>query len=180
MPSLKIHKDNEDFLHFMTFTTIEWIDVFTNNKYFEVLLESMQYCKNNLGLKVYAYAIMTNHVHVIWQARKGYSLIQIVQSFKRQTTKDIKQVIRLDSRKYILGLIKTSKYKRSSFQLWQENNYPEVIEDEKFMKVKLDYIHNNPVKKGYVSRPESWQYSSASNYAGEKVNAFNVDLFEFL
>lgn len=179
MPSVKIHNENENFPHFLTFTIIEWIDIFTSEKYFDVLLNVMKYCKDNLGLEVYAYVFMTNHIHVIWKAKDGYSLSKIVQSFKRQTTKEIKKLILSDSRKYIAGLIKTSKYKRSSFQVWQENNYPEVIETGRFLKTKLDYIHNNPVKKGLVSKPEFWTYSSASNYSGEKVNMFEVDLVEF-
>ena len=32
------------------------------------------------------------------------------------------------------------------------------------MRQKLDYIHQNPIRRGYVDKPEDWRYSSARNY----------------
>ena len=54
---------------------------------------------------------------------------------------------------------------RSSFQLWQEGSQPKMIETEVMLRQKLEYIHDNPVKRGYVSDPTHWRYSSARNYA---------------
>jgi hypothetical protein len=54
---------------------------------------------------------------------------------------------------------------RSSFQLWQEGSQPKLIETEALLRQKLEYIHDNPVKRGYVSDPTHWRYSSARNYA---------------
>ena len=52
-------------------------------------------------------------------------------------------------------------------QFWQEGSHAEQIQGEAMLREKLDYIHRNPVKRGYVDRPEHWRYSSAQNYAGE-------------
>jgi putative transposase len=49
--------------------------------------------------------------------------------------------------------------------LWQEGSHPKVIETEEVLRQKLEYIHQNPVKRGYVSDPTHWRYSSARNYA---------------
>jgi hypothetical protein len=43
-----------------------------------------------------------------------------------------------------------------------------MVISEAVMREKLDYIHQNPVKRGYVDEPEHWRYSSACNYAGRK------------
>ncbi len=56
-----------------------------------------------------------------------------------------------------------SKKKNYDNQVWQRENYPELIESEKFYLQKAEYIHNNPVKKYYVEKPEDWIYSSARN-----------------
>jgi hypothetical protein len=40
--------------------------------------------------------------------------------------------------------------------------------DERMLRQRLDYIHNNPVERGYVDEAEHWRYSSARNYAGEE------------
>jgi putative transposase len=52
-----------------------------------------------------------------------------------------------------------------TFQLWQEGSQPKMIETEAMLRQKLEYIHDNPVKRGYVSDPTHWRYSSARNYA---------------
>lgn len=52
-------------------------------------------------------------------------------------------------------------------QLWQEEAHPEIIAGGEMVRQKLEYIHLNPVKRGYVDDPLHWRYSSARNYAGE-------------
>ena len=54
----------------------------------------------------------------------------------------------------------------SEYQLWQEGSKPKLIKDDEMMLQKLEYMHNNPVKRGYVDDPAHWRYSSARNYAG--------------
>jgi len=57
--------------------------------------------------------------------------------------------------------------KDRDYQLWQEGLHPVLMQNEKIMRQKLDYMHNNPVRKGYVDDPTHWLYSSARNYAGQ-------------
>ena len=59
-------------------------------------------------------------------------------------------------------------YKRDrEYQFWQEGSHAEMVFSEAVMREKLDYIHQNPVKRGYVDVPEHWRYSSARDYAGQ-------------
>lgn len=51
-----------------------------------------------------------------------------------------------------------------AYQFWQEGMHPEWIQNEEMMRQKIEYIHRNPVKRGYVDHPEHWRYSSARNY----------------
>ncbi|MEZ5145791.1 MAG: hypothetical protein R2759_01585 [Bacteroidales bacterium] len=68
---------------------------------------------------------------------------------------------------------------RSSFntkyKFWQNGNHPIELTDNKIMDQKLGYIHNNPVKAGFVIEPEYYPYSSARDYAGMK-GYLDVDL----
>jgi len=110
-------------------------------------------------------------------AKEGYYLENIVASFKKFTTFQTKKLLEKDNRKYISTLIESSytKKKNNSFQIWQRENYPEIIESEKFFLQKLNYIHNNPVVKHYVSKPEDWLYSSARNYLSDDDSVIVVD-----
>jgi len=55
----------------------------------------------------------------------------------------------------------------SDFQFWQEGSHNQSIENDSIMWQKLEYIHFNPVKRGYIDSPEYWRYSSARNYNGD-------------
>ena len=51
--------------HFVTFSVIGWIDIFSRECYKEIFVQSLKYCQENKGLKLHAWVIMTNHVHLI-------------------------------------------------------------------------------------------------------------------
>ena len=165
MPSLRILKENESQTHFLTFTIIDWINIFTKLEYYEVLINSLKFCCEHKGFLIYGYVIMTNHMHIIAQNPKE-DLSSVVASFKRFTTWEILELLRYDNRKYILKLLSRSSLKKKGYenQIWQKENYPELIENEDFFHQKLDYIHEIPVKGGYIDYEEEWRYSSARNY----------------
>ena len=177
MPTKRINRENENEMHFLTLTIIEWIDIFTKPKCFKVIIDSLKYCRKNKGLKLYEYVIMTNHIHLIVKAEEGYKLSQIVSDFKKHTTREILKLLEKDNRRYILNLIKNSFVKKKGYekQIWQRENYPEVILSEKFLRQKIKYIYNNPVKKEYVKKSEDWLYSSAMNRILDDNNVIEVD-----
>ncbi|HTW96933.1 MAG TPA: transposase, partial [Candidatus Methylomirabilis sp.] len=151
--------------HFLTLTIIEWIDIFTKPAYFKIIIESLKFCQAKKGLKLFEFVILTNHLHLIAKAKDGRKLSQIISDFKKYTTREILKELQKDNRRYILNLIANSFSKKIGYenQIWQRENYPEVIISEEFLREKINYIHNNPVKKGCVSLPEHWRYSSARN-----------------
>lgn len=165
MPPKRIKQENENAIHFLTITIIEWIDIFTKPEYFHIVIDSLKYCRKNKGLLLYEFVIMTNHLHLIAKAKEGYKLSQIISDFKKHTTKEIIKELEKDSRRYILNLIKNSFSRKKDYQnqIWQRENYPEIIVNENFLSEKIKYIYNNPVKKEYVAKSEDWLYSSARN-----------------
>jgi REP-associated tyrosine transposase len=54
------------------------------------------------------------------------------------------------------------------FQFWQQDNHPIELDNNKIIEQKLDYIHENPVKQGFVNLPECYDWSSAIDYDGGK------------
>ena len=165
MPPKRINQENENKIHFLTITIIEWIDIFTKPEYFKMIIDSLKYCRKNKGLLLYEFVIMTNHLHLIAKATEGYKLSQIISDFKKHTTREILKELEKDNRRYILNLIKNSFSKKKDYQnqIWQRENYPELIFNEKFLNEKINYIYNNPVKKEFVIKQEDWKYSSARN-----------------
>nr|VFJ42870.1 MAG: hypothetical protein BECKDK2373C_GA0170839_100273 [Candidatus Kentron sp. DK] len=67
----------------------------------------------------------------------------------------------------LLALFKRAHKTKTIYQVWEEGSHPQAVMSEAAMRQKIDYIHHNPVARGYVDRPEHWRYSSARNYPGQ-------------
>ena len=81
-------------VHFITFSVIEWIDVFTRKDYANIIVDSLNYSKEHKGLKVHAWWIMTNHLHLMLSASLPEStLSDIIRDFKNLTSYKILKAI---------------------------------------------------------------------------------------
>jgi putative transposase len=92
--------------------------------------------------------------------------IQRFKSFTARKIIDHLKPCKAERLLYLLSHLKAGYKTESEFQLWEEGSHPQMIQSDEMMMQKLDYIHNNPVKRGYVDEPTHWRYSSARNYAG--------------
>ncbi len=156
-----------DFPYFVTATTVEWIPIFTEEKYFEIIKKSLEFCEKKEKFKVHAYVIMDNHLHLIIS---GKNLASAVRDFKSFTAKEIIEAIQSDNKEWLLNQLEFFKkrYKvKSVYQVWQEGVHPQMIENERVFAQKVEYIHANPVRRGYVQKPEDWVYSSAKIWQSE-------------
>lgn len=161
-------------LYFVTFTVIDWIDVFIRDEYREVLIKSIKYCQQNKGLEVYAYCVMTSHIHLIIGTNGPYPLEGIIRDLKSFTSRHIRKVLENsnqvhESRSWILKrMYYVGKYNSSNkdFQFWQQHSHPIELTSNELIDQKLEYIHLNPVAAGFVDVPEAWIYSSARDYSG--------------
>jgi putative transposase len=161
-------------LYFVSFAVVYWIDVFIRNDYKRMLLDSLRYCQEKKGLELYAYCIMTSHVHLIIGSQTA-DLSAIMRDLKSYTSSQLRKTVQHhpgESRKeWMLWMMERAGKQNSNntnFQFWQQHNHPIELSDPMIMQQKLNYIHNNPVEAGFVDTPEFYTYSSARDYAGEK------------
>ncbi|MDN5204595.1 transposase [Fulvivirgaceae bacterium BMA10] len=162
-------------LYFMTFAVVNWIDVFVRDIYKEKFIESLEYCRDNKGLQIYAYCIMTSHIHLILGVEEGKNLSDVIRDVKSYTSKELRETIadnkQESRRRWMLWMFELAgkRNKRNNrFQFWQQHNHPIELSTNEMMEQRLDYIHNNPVAAGFVNEPENWLWSSANQYAGNK------------
>ncbi|NIA29939.1 MAG: transposase [Actinobacteria bacterium] len=156
--------NEKDGVYFVTSTILQWIPIFTSKVYFDILISAIKYCQENKNLFVYAYVILENHFHMICYAPE---LGRIMQSLKRHTAKMIMDQLQKEQKSWVMNLL--SYYKKrhkheSIHQLWEEGFHPQQILNEEMLVQKIEYIHYNPVKRGYVLKPEYWAYSSAGDF----------------
>ncbi len=166
--------DNPDGAYFVTFTAVEWIDVFTRSRYSDIVVESLRFCIQKKGLRIHAWVIMSSHLHLIISRNGKPGFSDIIRDFKKFTADQIIAAIQSETesrRNWMIWLFKSAGRKNSNnkeFQFWQQGNHPEELITNKFIDQKLHYIHENPVNAGLVYRAEDYVYSSAIDYAGGK------------
>lgn len=168
----KFHKP--DGLYFVTFATVGWVDVFTRRDFKDVVVESLRFCQKEKGLLLFGWVIMSNHVHLIAEASEGFKLQDIIRDLKKFTSKQIIRAIEEhpgeSRREWMLKMFREAGAANSNnkgYQFWQQHNRPIELATNEMIERYVNYLHENPVKAGYVEHAEDYLYCSAAAIAGK-------------
>ena len=140
--------------------------MFTRPEAVQIILDSLRYLQSKEELTVFGFIIMENHLHLIVAAN---DLSSAIRRFKSFTARKIIDFLTERGEKAVLEQLSDAKLPHKEdrkYQFWQEGSHPILIQNGEMMQQKLEYIHNNPVRRGYIDDPAHWRYSSARNYAG--------------
>jgi putative transposase len=110
--------------YFITCTVVKWIPLFTRKPYFDILIDTLQFCRQHKGLKIYAYVILDNHLHLVVA---GDKLTDILRDFKSYTAKLLIARLEQDQKTWVLNQFRYYKQPtktRSDYQVWQEGFHP--------------------------------------------------------
>ena len=158
--------DQDTCPYFITATTVNWIPLFSNPEITSILLASLRFLIESQRITLFAYVVMENHLHLIAASPALSGEIAKFKSFTARKSIDYYLEYKYG---FILDQLAFHKLKHKmdrSYQFWQEGSHPQRMQNAAVMKQKVDYIHANPVRRGYVELPEHWRYSSAGTYAG--------------
>ena len=149
--------------HFVTATIVEWLPVFTSAACCDIVVRSLEHCRQHKALKIYAWVILDNHIHAILSASE---LSAVLRDLKSYTAMQLIEQLASERREWLLNQLRHYRvaYKPNEYQIWQEGSHPQAIMTDEMMRQKVEYIHNNPVKRGLVASPEHWRYSSAHEW----------------
>lgn len=168
--------------YFISFSTVNWIDVFTRDAYFSCIIASLDYCRKNKGMEIYGYCIMHSHVHLIFRSSFN-NPSGLIRDFKGFTSRKLLKLIaenpQESRKKWMLDMFEKAGKKNSNVkyqQFWQQNNHAIEIWSLKVFEQKLAYIHNNPVEAGFVTNCIDWKYSSARNYGNNDHTILEIDI----
>jgi REP element-mobilizing transposase RayT len=160
-------KTYEGGLFFLTFSVVGWLDVFTRSEYSDILTKNLNYSTRHKSLKLFAYVIMPSHMHLVVRRTEG-KMGDWLRDYKSYCAKEIISAIQdnpQESRKetllYMFRYFAKVQKQNKEFMFWQKTSYPVDITSAAIRKQKVDYIHQNPVRAGYVDEPQHWRYSSA-------------------
>jgi REP element-mobilizing transposase RayT len=169
----------ENAQYFIMTTLRKFIPLFTDDKVVSFIYDSLNYLRRNKGLKVYAYVIMPEHLHLVAGCGSD-NINSLLGDFKSYTSRRIAEYIGVKD-KALFDELQKAAYAGQKHAAWQETFRSEVIFETYFLKQKVDYIHNNPVRRGLVELPGDWKHSSYKCIEDDGVLddiVFKVDSFD--
>lgn len=166
---------NSNELYYFTLTVVDWIDIFTRREYKDLLVANLQYCQDKKHLEIFAYVIMTNHLHMVARCQKQ-SLGDLLRDYKTFTSKELYRMIHAHNgesrRQWMLSAFEKhglANPLNKNIQIWQNGNHPTLLFSNAMIDQKVNYIHQNPVKAGFVNEDYEYLYLSASPLSPIKV-----------
>jgi len=186
-------KDSQ-YPYFLTHTVINWMNAFLNAGINGLILDLLSFYRYQYGVEIFAYVIMPNHLHYIaCFNQEKYGLSQFVRDFKTQISKKLHQRLKLmkDETSFpiekiysvnnlkiktpgslLKGFEREGLRHNQQFKLWKDDENPVILDNKEMGFQRLNYLHENPVRKGWVEKPGDFIYSSARFYE-------NGDMFPF-
>ena len=181
--STKYKFNNPDGIYFVSFAVVGWIDVFTRQVYRDLLIESLVFCQKKKGLKIHAWIIMSNHIHLIisrvgvqklediMRDLKKYAAFRILKEIKENSGESRKECLPAGQAGmlYLFSKAGQANSNHKVYQFWRQDNHPIELDFHSNIFVqKLNYIHENPVEAGIVKNASDYLYSSAIDYEDGK------------
>jgi REP element-mobilizing transposase RayT len=150
---------------FVTITNLNWLPVLQKDFHKQIVLEALQHRVQLQQLSVYAFVIMPNHLHLIWQIHDNMDRHIFQRDLLKFTARAIIKFMKMNEDP-LLQKLKVGAADRV-YQVWERNSLSVDLFTEQFFYQKLNYLHNNPVQERWKlsSLPEEYFYSSAKFYA---------------
>ena len=147
---------------FVTTTVYKWKPVLTQNNVADIIIKELNNIQSLYKLSVISYVIMPSHIHLLLGFQDVINLSKCIQGFKSVTSRQVKQLT-------------LSELSRNDYKLWKARFDDLIIQSKQQLKVKMEYIHSNPVKAGLVESAEDWLYSSAVDWLTTETGLVKID-----
>lgn len=176
MKRFKVYPEETSY-YYSTCTIIDWLPIFQEDKYFKAIIESLKYCRIHKGLFIFVFVIMPTHLHLVTSNEEDTTLSDIMRDFRQFTSRSIRTLLEVDGRMVFLELFRRAAENRpkQEFKIWSDDFHPIALKSDQWVRQKIEYIHNNPVRKGFVELPEHRRYSSARNWLLDDETIIEID-----
>lgn len=157
-----------EYPEFFTATNLEWKPLLKTDKYKHIVLDSLRFLVENKRIKLFAFVIMPNHIHLIWQMQPLIHPKHVQRDFLKYTAQQMKYHMQQHDPEMLRAFFVGAADRR--YQFWERNPLSIALWSHAVYRQKLDYIHFNPVRAGLCTCPEEYLYSSARFYETEVDN----------
>ncbi|MGH9513753.1 MAG: REP-associated tyrosine transposase, partial [Terriglobales bacterium] len=129
---------------------------FTSPDICDLFVQCLEQMRRRFGVRIYGYVIMPEHVHLPVSEPKPATLAEAIHYLKLSSAKRVRN-------------------RAGAGSFWQKRYYDRNVRDEREFKVKLRYLHRNPVKRGLVKEPGEWRWSSFRHYALREIGIVEIE-----
>ena len=152
--------------YFSTLTINNWISLFEDfPKCNDIMYESLSYLTKENLVTIYAFVIMRDHMHLMWQPGDGNEINTLVTKLKKFTGRRFRSHLQLHDSDYLEQYFMSNRKDRN-FKFWKINSSNLLIQHKDIFIQKINYIHENPTKGEYKTcdSPTEYFHSSANSY----------------
>lgn len=162
--------------HELTFSCYQKYPFLSKERTCEWLAEQLGVVRKELEFDLWAYVFMPDHVHlIVYPRREKYDTSEFLKRVKEPVSRKAVQFLKRESPKW-LERIRVQRGSTTEHHFWQPGRgFDRNIIKGETLKSMIDYVHENPVRKGLVTTPEEWKWSSASWIAGRPLNTLQPD-----
>ncbi len=153
---------SKEYPEFVTVTCLDWKALLQEDRHKDVITDSLTFLVNQQRILVYAFVIMSNHFHLIWQMTGDHKREDVQRDFLKYTGQQILKSLRNENSAFLQELVVDAKDRKR--QVWERNSLGIPLWSVSVFQEKLEYIHYNSVKAGLCRYPEDYKYSSARFY----------------
>jgi REP element-mobilizing transposase RayT len=155
---VKLPRHNEENeCHFITSVTRERKPIFHDVNNIEILIETIRFYQERGDLHVLGYVVMPEHVHLLLIPLKG-TISDVMRNIKAYSATTIRQRAKIDS------------------DVWQNSFYDHIVTGRRDFESKLNYMHENPLRRKIVDRLDSYPYSSYINFYTDREPVLRIEL----
>ena len=153
-------------LHFITFSCYGRLPLLKTPRARDVVVRELGKARDEMGFLLIGYVVMPEHVHVLMSEPKQGTPSTVLQKLKLRVARELRK----REKPVITGPFELpfAETRESLPGFWQARFHDFNIYSEWKRQEKLNYIHENPVKRGLVSHPRDWTWSSWGFYYGEE------------
>jgi putative transposase len=152
----------KDHAHFFTATCLEWKPLLAEDSMKSIIVNSLNFLNKAGRVDVFAFCIMSNHIHLIWQMLGDHKRESVQRDFLKYTGQQMLAKLREINSSLVNELYIGAKDRK--YQVWERNALSLTLESDRFFFQKLEYIHQNPVSAGLCRYAEDYYFPSASFY----------------
>ena len=147
----------------------------------EIVLRELDQARHRLNFALVAYVVMPEHVHLLIKPNEDkYSMARILLGIKSPSSRSIQRFLR-KTRPEVVDRLRVERAPgRVEYRVWlQGGGYDRNIDNREDLATAIDYLHSNPVRRGFVGAPDEWSWSSAHAYLGTGDPPIPVDFIDW-